>query len=79
MLTRFPNGTGERGRKVHEVNGWEEEDDDFEREPYCDRCSNTGWICDCIDDLCQGGEPGESCIHGDGDKLCPDCKGKNAF
>ena len=50
-----------------------------DREPYCYRCNNSGWIVDCCDDLCQSGEPGESCIHGDGDKLCPDCNGRNAF
>ena len=48
--------------------------DEYDLEPYCYRCDGTGWIHTCIDDLCQ-----EECIHGDGDKLCPDCGGRNAF
>jgi len=62
-----------------------EYEDDFDEfdddEPYCERCDNTGWILICCDDLCHGSgeEPGERCIHGDGDILCPACKGRNAF
>lgn len=55
------------------------DDDPFDDEPYCQRCNGTGWICVCPDDMCRSGEPGESCIHGDGDVLCPDCGGRNAF
>lgn len=54
-------------------------DDYSDEEPYCHRCDDSGWINVCCDDLCQSGEPGESCIHGDGDRLCPDCKGRNAI
>lgn len=56
--------------------------DDVEDDPddrYCYRCDNSGWIVTCCDDLCRSGTPGESCIHGDGDQLCPECKGRNAF
>jgi len=55
-------------------------DTDFydQDEPYpdCQRCSNTGFILVCPDDMCRGlGE----CIHGDGEILCPDCKGESAL
>jgi hypothetical protein len=56
--------------------GYDYDDPD---ERYCYRCDGTGWIVTCCDDLCRSGPPGESCIHGDGDKLCPDCGGRNAF
>jgi len=59
------------------VEDYDEYDDP--EEAYCWRCNNSGWIVTCPDDLCHSGSPGESCIHGDGDKLCPDCKGRNAF
>lgn len=59
----------------------EEEFEDWgDGESYCWRCSGTGWIgTGCPDDLCQGGEPGEPCMHGDRDRFCPVCKGRNAF
>jgi hypothetical protein len=44
-------------------------------DPYCHRCDNKGTIIVCIDDLCRGA--GE-CMHGDGEIICPDCKGENA-
>jgi hypothetical protein len=38
----------------------------------CDRCQGHGVELFCIDDLCHAlGE----CIHGDGERLCPDCDG----
>lgn len=55
-----------------------ERDDDEDHEPYdsyCYRCDNRGFIIVCIDDLCRGA--GE-CIHGDGEMVCPDCKGETA-
>ena len=50
--------------------------DPYEGEPACERCDGTGWVCDCIDDLCQSIEPGEFCMHGDGG-VCPKCHGRN--
>ena len=41
---------------------------------YCQRCDDTGMILVCPDDLCHGA--GE-CMHGDGEIVCPDCKGRN--
>lgn len=39
----------------------------------CPRCDGAGFILVCCDDLCQG--QGE-CIHGDGEEICPQCKGE---
>lgn len=50
--------------------------DDPNDEPYCCTCDGTGFIMTCPDDLCHGS--GE-CIHGDGEAVCPDCKGRCAF
>jgi hypothetical protein len=41
---------------------------------YCQRCDNRGSIIVCIDDMCRGA--GE-CMHGDGEIICPDCKGES--
>jgi len=38
----------------------------------CWKCYGEGFIVICIDDICRGS--GE-CMHGDGEILCPDCKG----
>jgi len=43
-------------------------------EEYCSRCDNRGYIIDCIDDMCANGD---ECIHGDGNRVCPDCHGRN--
>jgi hypothetical protein len=43
---------------------------------YCQRCDNAGFIVVCIDDMCRGA--GE-CMHGDGEIVCPDCKGDSAW
>jgi hypothetical protein len=49
------------------------DDDYFDTEDvYCQRCDNKGSIIVCIDDMCRGA--GE-CMHGDGEIICPDCKG----
>ena len=54
----------------------EDEDPDFEPEwetdEGCSRCGGQGFIVVCIDDMCRGA--GE-CMHGDGEIVCPDCKG----
>lgn len=57
----------------------EDEDPDFEPEwqaydDGCSRCGGQGFIVVCIDDMCRGA--GE-CMHGDGEIVCPDCKGGN--
>jgi hypothetical protein len=49
---------------------WDDGGDD-----YCARCDNRGLIIVCVDDLCRGA--GE-CMHGDGEVICPDCKGRNS-
>lgn len=43
-------------------------DDDDDR--YCYTCGGEGVIITCIDDLCHAGN---GCIHGDGERPCPDC------
>lgn len=43
-------------------------------DPYCHRCDNKGTIIVCVDDMCRGA--GE-CMHGDGEIVCPDCKGES--
>lgn len=52
-------------------------DDDYpsdDDEGYCYRCDDKGTILVCIDDMCRNcGE----CMHGDGEIVCPDCKGRN--
>ncbi len=45
-----------------------------DEEPYCYRCDNKGTIIVCIDDMCRGA--GE-CMHGDGEIICPYCKGES--
>ena len=51
----------------------EPDDDWFDDEPYCDACDEFGMYVICPDDLCHSGT---GCIHGDGEILCPHCKGK---
>lgn len=38
----------------------------------CPQCHGEGFIVDCCDDLCVGAG---RCMHGDGNRLCPTCKG----
>jgi hypothetical protein len=45
---------------------------DYEYDYGCPRCDNAGFILICPDDICQGA--GE-CMHGDGEIMCPVCKG----
>lgn len=47
-----------------------------DEDPYCYRCDNAGFIIVCVDDMCRGA--GE-CMHGDGEIVCPDCKGESAW
>jgi hypothetical protein len=42
----------------------------------CNTCGGNGFIVICIDDLRRGA--GE-CMHGDGEILCPECKGDSAW
>ena len=57
--------------EVDDDGGYPYDDED----PYCHRCDNKGTIIVCVDDLCRGA--GE-CMHGDGEIVCPDCKGEHA-
>lgn len=45
-------------------------DDGDEKDLECQVCGGSGIIITCCDDLCQDG-----CIHGDGEEMCPACKG----
>jgi hypothetical protein len=48
-------------------------DDDYEPDSgYCWRCDGKGYIVVCIDDLCRNAD---HCMHGDGEQICPTCKG----
>jgi RecJ-like exonuclease len=38
----------------------------------CDKCHGTGFVVECVDDLCNGQD---YCIHGDGNVVCPECRG----
>ena len=42
----------------------------------CHRCDSTGMILVCPDDMCRGLG---YCIHGDGEIVCPVCKGESVF
>ena len=55
---------------------FDDEPDDFydDGSVYCWRCDNKGTVIVCIDDMCRGA--GE-CMHGDGEVVCPDCKGES--
>lgn len=50
----------------------EDDDYDYDENPWCHRCDGTGEIMICIDDMCHGQD---YCIHGDGVIMCPTCKG----
>ena len=52
--------------------GQREYDDELYYEPACGRCDGEGLILICPDDVCRG--TGE-CMHGDGEIVCPACKG----
>lgn len=36
----------------------------------CGTCYGRGTVITCIDDMCRNSD---SCMHGDGEKPCPDC------
>ena len=38
----------------------------------CLTCGGTGYIITCPDDLCANSD---SCMHGDGEQVCPECGG----
>jgi len=46
--------------------------DGTEDDDYCPTCDNKGYIITCCDDLCANSD---HCIHGDGESMCPTCKG----
>lgn len=48
------------------------DDFDDDDDDYCDRCNEVGMYVICVDDLCHSGT---GCIHGDGEIVCPYCKG----
>lgn len=54
----------------YDPDGYDGFDDDDETE-WCDACDEFGMYVVCPDDLCQSG-----CIHGDGEIVCPYCKGR---
>lgn len=45
--------------------------DDFE-DTVCNQCDGSGEIMVCCDDICHGQG---FCMHGDGEAVCPACKG----
>ena len=42
----------------------------------CPGCDGSGEILVCVNDMCRGQG---WCMHGDGDQLCPDCRGEGEF
>ena len=51
---------------------YDDDDEWDEAEDGCQTCGGAGVIVVCPDDMCRGA--GE-CIHGDGEAVCPECKG----
>ena len=45
---------------------------DYEGPVTCWKCGGDGFLIVCVDDLCHGAG---HCMHGDGEALCPECKG----
>jgi hypothetical protein len=43
---------------------------------YCWKCDGRGYIITCCDDLCHGQD---YCMHGDGEVMCPLCKGESGW
>jgi len=52
---------------------WDENNYRYDDEPCCIRCDGEGVILTCVDDMCHGLG---YCIHGYGESMWPDCKGK---
>lgn len=74
---------GERGHAIpvegderHDATSSEEIDYDDGLGGYCWRCGGDGFILTCCDDLCHGAG---YCMHGDGEEVCPECGGEDAF
>jgi hypothetical protein len=63
-------------KSIEEEDSYPDEGDYDAEDGYCMRCDNQGFIVTCCDDLCRGA--GE-CMHGDGETVCPDCKGDSAW
>ncbi len=42
----------------------------------CDNCGGDGFVIICIDDICHGQG---FCMHGDGERVCPVCKGEGVI
>lgn len=57
-----------------ELYGDDDVDDLYEHveDDFCDTCNGDGFIVVCCDDICVGRG---SCIHGDGEIICPGCGG----
>lgn len=52
-----------------------DEDDEYDElhDPVpCWKCGGEGFEIICVDDLCHGAG---HCMHGDGEAMCPLCKG----
>jgi len=45
-----------------------------EEDAWCERCNGRGYVIVCWDDLCANSD---RCIHGDGERVCPECGGRN--
>lgn len=50
---------------------WDDAAIDNDENP-CEVCGGRGWIIVCCDDLCANSD---RCIHGDGERVCPECGG----
>ena len=47
--------------------------DDFSEPESCYYCFGRGFVITCPDDMCANND---HCIHGDGEMICPICKGE---
>ncbi|WP_423459957.1 hypothetical protein [Ottowia sp. VDI28] len=51
-------------------------DDGYEGLYTCWKCGGEGIEVFCCDDLCQGQD---YCMHGDGQRMCPECHGEGVL
>lgn len=51
-------------------------DEEYHEPATCWKCGGEGIIVFCMDDLCHGAG---HCIHGDGDAMCPACRGEGVL
>jgi hypothetical protein len=49
-----------------------DDDGEYMGSVTCWGCGGRGSIVTCMDDLCRNGD---GCMHGDGEEMCPECKG----